>query len=103
MEKHEGGAAPRNYKPIGCGDYEMLEIACMDGYDVEVHTDAGTIIGHADTLKVHAGEEFFEVRLADGGRDSIRADRIRQLVVRTRPARFESHTFKRPEDVPPVR
>jgi transcriptional antiterminator Rof (Rho-off) len=102
MEKHDGGEALGAYIPIGCGDYEMLELACMDGYDVEVHTDAGTIIGHADNLKVRAGEEFFEVRLADGGRDSIRVDRIRRLVVRTRPARFESHTFKRP-DVPPVR
>lgn len=102
MEKHEGGEALGDYVPIGCGDYEMLELACMHRYDVEVHTDAGTIVGCADTLRVHNGEEFFEVRLADGGRDSIRVDRIRRLVVRTRPAHFESHTFRRP-DVPQVR
>lgn len=102
MEKHDGREASGDYIPIGCGDYEMLELACMHGYDVEVHTDAGTIIGRADTLRVRAGEEFFELLLADGGRDTIRVDRIRRLVVRTRPAHFESHTFKGP-DVPPVR
>lgn len=24
------------YSPIDCGDYDYLEIACMDRYDVEV-------------------------------------------------------------------
>lgn len=100
MEKREAAAAVGNYVPIPCGDYEMLEIACMDGYEVEVHTDGSTIVGRADTLKVSAGEEFLVVRPAGGACDTIRVDRIRRLVVRTRPARFESHTFARSHESP---
>lgn len=95
MDQQKAAEAVGDYVPIPCGDYEMLEIACMDGYEVEVHTDGCTIVGQADTLNVRAGEEFLVVRLADGALDTIRADRIRRLVVRTRPARFESHTFAR--------
>lgn len=100
MDKREVGEAVGDYIPIPCGDYEMLELACMDGYDVEVHTDGRTIVGRADTLNVRAGEEFFVVRLASGAHDTIRVDRVRRMVVRTRPARFEAHTFKRPDDPP---
>lgn len=101
MEKREAAAAG-NYVPIPCGDYEMLEIACMDGYEVEVRTDGSTIVGRAETLDVRAGEEFLVVRPAGGACDTIRVDRIRHLVVRTRPARFESHTFARSHE-PPIR
>jgi transcriptional antiterminator Rof (Rho-off) len=100
MEKEEAAATVDNYVPIPCGDYEMLEIACMDGYEVEVHTDGRTIVGRADTLNVRSGEEFFVVRLTGGVHDTIRVDRIRCLVVRTRPARFSTHKFTRSVESP---
>jgi transcriptional antiterminator Rof (Rho-off) len=100
MDNQAAAEANGNYVPIPCGDYEMLEIACMDGYEVEVHTDGRTIVGRADTLNVRADGEFFVVRLAGGALDTTRVDRIRRLVVRTRPARFESHTFTRSGDSP---
>jgi len=83
-----------DYVPISCADYEPLEIACMDHYDVELTTRSGrTIVGRAVDLAVRPPEEFLVVRHDDGTTEDIRVDQIRHMVVLSRPRRFDRHAF----------
>jgi transcriptional antiterminator Rof (Rho-off) len=83
-----------NYVSISCGDYETFEIACMDGYDVELKTrDGQTIVGKAVDLTVRPPAEFLVIRHDDGTSEEIRVDQVRYMVVLTRPCRFDEHTF----------
>ena len=86
------------YQPIDCGDYDLLEIACLDAYTVEIRTDDGIVSGIAAGLRTSNGEEFLQLRSADGNEEVVRIDRIRTLTVLTRPARFEQHTFAKPAE-----
>ena len=52
-----------DYTPIDCGDYDYLEIACMDRYEIEVAHAGGLLVGVADGLETRNGEEFLCVRL----------------------------------------
>ena len=46
-------APEHEYVPISCADYEILEMACMDRYDVELTThDGRTVVGKAVDLAV---------------------------------------------------
>jgi len=84
-----------DYVPISCEDYETLEIACMDGYDVELDIrDGRTVVGRAVDLAVKPPEEFLVVRHNNGTTEDVRVDRIRHMAVLSRPCRFEEHTFK---------
>jgi transcriptional antiterminator Rof (Rho-off) len=66
----------------------------MDGYAVELTTHSGrTIVGTAVDLAVRASEEFLVVRHDDGTTEDVRADRIRHMVVLSRPCRFNDHSF----------
>lgn len=87
-----------NYQPIDCGDYDMLEIACLDAYTVNVQTADRSVSGVAAGLQTANGEEFLQVRTANGVEETVRIDRIRTLTVLTRPARFEQHTFSKPAE-----
>jgi len=83
-----------DYVPISCADYETLEIACMDRYDVELTTrDGGTVVGRAADLAVRAPAEFLVLRHDNGTTEDIRVDQIRHMAVLTRPCRFDDHTF----------
>ena len=81
------------YHPIDCGDYDMLEIACLDTYTVDVQTAERVIRGVAAGLKTNNGEEFLQLSTAEGSEEVVRIDQIRKLTVLTRPARFEQHVF----------
>lgn len=81
------------YKPIDCNDYDFLEIACMDHYDVDVILDSGNIRGNAQALEVRSGEEYLRIRTRDGVYEDIRVDRIRELHVLSAKARFRKHIF----------
>jgi Rho-binding antiterminator len=90
-------ARERDYVPISCADYETLEMACLDGYAVELTTrDGRTVVGKALDLEVRPPEEFFVVLHDDGSTEDIRVDRIRYMTVLSRPCRFDDHTFARP-------
>jgi Rho-binding antiterminator len=83
-----------DYVPISCGDYEALEIACMDRYDVELTTrDGRKIVGKAVDLAVRSPEEFLVIRHDDGTSEEIRVDHVRYMAVLSRPRRFDNHTF----------
>ena len=86
---------PNKYTPILCGDYEVLEAACMYQYDIEVKLHDKTVAaGMAMDLKIHNGAEYLELSGKNGAADaSIRVDLIRSLRVRTHPSLFSEHTF----------
>lgn len=81
------------YQSIDCSDYDFVEIACMDHYDVEVVTKDGIFFGRAETTVNDGSGEFLQMRATDGKVLKIRLDTVRRLLVRTRPSRFESHDF----------
>lgn len=83
-----------DYVPISCGDYEIFEIACMDGYEVELSTrDGRTVTGKALDLSVRSPAEFLVIGHVDGTTEDVRVDQIRYMAVLSRPCRFEDHTF----------
>lgn len=82
------------YMPINCADYDYLEIACMDRYEVKVLLNDGLVSGLAIDIAGHAGEEYLVVQSADGESDKIRIDKIERITVVSRPCRFEEHEFQ---------
>ncbi len=84
-----------DYIPIACGDYDYLEIACLDGYEIELTLRADTVAGVASGMEVRDGMEFICLLLPDGANKSIRVDGIEHMKVLTRPARFREHRFAR--------
>jgi len=97
MTAHES-----DYVPISCDDYEPLEIACMDRYDIELITNDGrTVVGRAVDLAVRPPEEFLVVRRDDGTSEDVRVDQIRYMAVLSRPCRFDDHTFATLTDTSP--
>ena len=83
-----------DYTPIDCGDYDYLEIACMDRYEIEVAHAGGLLVGVADGLETRNGEEFLCVRLGAQALEAIRVDYIRELRVLSDPARFRRRRFR---------
>ncbi len=81
------------YAPIDCGDYDYLEIACMDGYEVEVSSKGEIVDGTAVDLKVVQGEEYLILRSLNAINHRIRVDLIDHLRVKSRPCRFKEKTF----------
>ncbi len=55
-----------SYQPIDCGDYDFLEIACMDNYVVEVKTTQGNCTGTAKTLVTEPVGEYLCLQHSDG-------------------------------------
>jgi len=84
------------YTPIVCGDYDYLEVACMDGYSLNIELQDGSIKGKAITTEKSAEGEFLVLELDDGTRSSVRADHIVKFVVLDKTARFREHTFTSP-------
>lgn len=83
-----------DYVPISCGDYEVLEIACMDRYEVELRTgDGRTVTGRALDLAVRSPAEFLVIGHVDGTTEDVRVDQIRYMAVISQPRRLEDHTF----------
>lgn len=82
------------YKPIDCGDYDFVEIACMDRYDIEVVTSDGIYFGRAETTLNDGNGEYLCMRATDGKSMQLRLDSVRRILVRTRPCRFEKHDFR---------
>jgi len=81
------------YTPIDCSDYDVLELVCTLGYELELLLDDQTVVGTATTLETNASAEYLIVRLADDVTDRVRIDRIRRLIVRSQPSRISAHTF----------
>lgn len=86
----------KTYTPIACGDYDFLEIACMDNYELEVVMSTDTVHGRAVTTENNASGEYLVVALEDGQQQSLRADSIQKIIVKTKNARFAEHTFSPP-------
>ncbi len=84
----------RSYKPIDCGDYDYLEIACMDRLDIELDFDSGTVRGIAEGLETRLGEEFLLIRTPDEHVEQLRIDRINEIRVISKVARFKRHEFE---------
>lgn len=82
-----------DYKPLACSDYDVLELVCMEHYRVELTTDSGLLVCAPLDLQVRSSEEHLIVRLDNGEQERIRLDRIRRVVVLTRPARLTEHSF----------
>lgn len=82
------------YVPIECGHYDVLEIACMDRYEIELTLDDGYVQGVAERLETRDREEFLWVKNRQGREEAIRVDRIQSMSVLSRPARFVFHEFR---------
>ena len=87
----DGDLSP--YEPIGCGDFEYIELACMDQYEIDVVTCDGIVQGTAIDIELKDSAEFFILRAVDGTRRSVRVDRIEKLIVRSEERRFDEHVF----------
>lgn len=81
------------YRTIDCGDYDFIEIACLDRYQVQLTLTDGDVTGVAAGVASRDGGEFIELTTQDGNSSFVRLDRIRVLTVMSRPARFLQHTF----------
>ena len=81
------------YKPIQCGDYDILEVICMDSYDVEVITDTDAQSGVASNIEKQKDGEYLVLKTSDTKFSSIRADTITTINVLTRPCRFITYSF----------
>ncbi len=89
----DAGVTP--YVPIGCGDYEYIELACMDRYEVEVVKRSGPPIrGLAVTTEVNDSGEYLVLELENQQRELIRVDQIKQIIVRSENRRFDERTFE---------
>ncbi len=82
------------YKPIKCGDYDILEVICMDSYDVEVITDTDTHSGMASNIEKKDGGEDLVLKVSETEQVPIRADTIVKINVLTRPCRFSTYDFR---------
>ncbi len=83
----------KTYTPIACGDFDYLEIACMDNYDVELVMHNEHVRGRAITTNNDKTGEFLVIETEGGERLSLRADLIHKIIVRSKNARFREHTF----------
>ncbi len=79
--------------PISCDHYDYLEIACMDGYELEVELDGDALVGIANTLKAKDGLEYLVLKVGDEER-WVPVNRIQRIRVLTEPARFREHRFQ---------
>ena len=82
------------YKPIECGDYDILEVICMDAYDVEVVTDGDTYSGVATNIEKKKDGEYLVLKTTDTELTSVRPDKIVKINVLTRPCRFATYDFR---------
>ena len=90
--------APTGYQAIACADYDHLELACMESYELEVVLKDGrlgesTLRGTAVTTRTNSNGEYLQLRVGDGSIKEIRADGILKLVVLSKNARFDERTF----------
>jgi len=82
-----------DYTPLACRDYDVLELLCIDRAEIELTLGNGALVGTAPTLVADSSAEYLVVGIGGEATNRVRLDRIRHLVVRSRPARFETHTF----------
>ncbi|MEM1091316.1 MAG: Rho-binding antiterminator [Pseudomonadota bacterium] len=83
------------YQPIACEDYDFVEIACLDRYEVAVETASGTLLARAVTTEVNQSGEFLVLTDKTGQQQMVRLDQIETLRVITQPSRFRERTFAR--------
>ncbi len=81
------------YSPIDCGNYDYLEIACMDRYEVEISSNGKLVNGIAVNMETVQGAEYLVLRSIEETDLRIRIDLIEHLRVVTRPSRFQERTF----------
>lgn len=94
------------YVPLDCGDYDVLELVCIDRYEVELLLhDGERLVGTPVTLENDGYAEHLLMTLSDGRSHRVRLDRLHTLTVLTRPARLEGFVFGAGGDtrVPPDR
>ncbi len=82
------------YVPIGCGDFEYIELACMDRYEIDVVKLDGTVRGLAVTTQTNRTGEYLIIELDNEQRESVRVDHIKKIIVRSKIRRFDEHTFE---------
>ena len=94
LEHRKGDAVAEAYVPIGCGDYEYIELACMDRYEIDVVKNHGTVRGLAVTTEANNTGEYLIIELDNEQRESVRVDHIKKIIVRSKIRRFDEHTFE---------
>lgn len=70
-----------HYRPIKCGDYDQLELFCMQQAKVTIiTTDDETLIGKAINLENHKGQgEFLLINCEEQGEHKVRLDKIKAI------------------------
>jgi Rho-binding antiterminator len=82
------------YAPIDCADYEYIELACMDRYEVDVVKDDGTIRGLAINTEANNTGEYLIVQIDNNAHESVRVDLIKQIIVLSENRRFDERIFE---------
>lgn len=83
------------YTPIDCGDYDYIEIACMDRYEVDVIArDDRLIHGVAVDTETNDTGEYLILQTPNNGSERVRVDQIRRIVVRSENRRFDERRFE---------
>lgn len=82
------------YVPIGCADYEYIEIACMHRYQVDIVRHDATVRGLAVTTETNPTGEYLILESDDGQRVPTRVDQIKQIIVLAEDRYFDERTFE---------
>ena len=73
------------YKPIQCGNYDYIEIACMRHYTLAIELlDGEKLVGKAQTTLIKDKQEFLVI----SGNQAIRLDKIKAMTVVDEGAEF---------------
>ncbi|OUS74254.1 hypothetical protein B5G52_02605 [Pseudoalteromonas sp. A601] len=68
------------YQPIACGDYDQLELFCIQQAEVTITTtDDETLIGKAINLENHKGLGEFLLLELPQGEHKVRLDKIKAI------------------------
>ncbi len=85
--------------PIACELYDYIEIACLFGYEVQLHLrDGSTVRGNAQTT-VTCEDKVEGIQLAgEAGKVLVPLHQLARMQVITPNARFQSVDFTPPRD-----
>ena len=73
------------YKPIQCGNYDYIEIACMRHYTLAIELlDGEKLVGEAQTTLIKDKQEFLII----AGDQAIRLDKIKAITAVNESAEF---------------
>lgn len=81
MSQRKSDSSSATYAPVACSFYDHLELACVNGSELELHTEEGVVTGKALTLRIEDGAEVLVLESPTGSEHTLRLDRIKRVQV----------------------